>query len=168
MSNSIWSKLWNNFEEYILIGLFSIVAPLMLLQIIMRYIFGNSLSWSEELARYIFLWLIWLGASYGVKRSRHIRIEIIKGKLSKKGNCIIEIIVILICIGFCVFMVLKGSELVSMIFELRQTSAALRLPMGYPYMSVPVGCSLMIIRYIEKIYETIKEMRSIEMAGGVQ
>lgn len=154
-------KLWDNFEEYILIGLFSFVTPLMLVQIIMRYVFENSLSWSEELARYIFLWMIWLGASYGVKKSRHIRIEILNEKLSGKSRGYLEIIIIAVCICFCGFLAIKGGELASEIFDLGQLSAALRLPMGYPYLSVPVGASLMIIRYLEKVSEIIKEMGSI-------
>jgi len=158
-------KIWDNFEEYILTGSFLFVLPLLFIQITMRYVFKNSLSWSEELARYIFLWQIWLGASYGVKRSRHIRIEIIKDKLSEKKNCILEILIIIICIGFCGFLAIKGSELVYNILSLGQLSAALRLPMGYPYLSVPVGASLMIIRYLEKLAETVRRMRIVGLEG---
>ena len=57
----------------------------------MRYFFGNAIKWSEELARYIFLWQIWLGASYGVKKSKHIRIDIIFNKLSKNAAYNLEI-----------------------------------------------------------------------------
>jgi TRAP-type C4-dicarboxylate transport system permease small subunit len=161
-------KIWDNFEEYILIALFSFVTPLLLLQIIMRYVFKNSLSWSEELARYIFLWMIWIGSSYGVKKSRHIRIEIIKNKVSEQANYILEIVVIIISMGFCAFLVVKGSELVARIFSLKQISPALRLPMGYPYLSVPVGASLMIIRYIEKIIEITNEIRKLRLEGKVK
>ena len=78
--NKLLRKIWDNFEEYILIALYSIIIPLLFINIIMRYFFGNAIPWAEEMARYIFLWQIWIGASYGVKKSKHIRIDIIFNK----------------------------------------------------------------------------------------
>ena len=155
-------KAWDSFEEYVLIALYGIIIPLLFINIIMRYFFGNAISWSEEVARYIFLWQIWIGASYGVKKSKHIRIDIIFNKLSKNAAYILENIITVVCLCFCLFLAFRGSELVSIVFGLGQLSAALRLPMGYPYLSVPVGSGLMVIRYIEKLYENIK-MHKLEV-----
>ena len=149
-------KAWDSFEEYVLIALYGIIIPLLFINIIMRYFFGNAIKWSEELARYIFLWQIWLGASYGVKKSKHIRIDIIFNKLSKNAAYNLENIITVICLCFCAFIAFRGNELVSKVLELGQLSAALRLPMGYPYLSVPVGSGLMVIRYLEKLYENVK------------
>ena len=149
-------KAWDSFEEYVLIALYGIIIPLLFINIIMRYFFGNAIPWSEELARYIFLWQIWIGASYGVKKSKHIRIDIIFNKLSKNAAYNLENIITVICLCFCAFLAFRGNELVSKILELGQLSSALRLPMGYPYLSVPIGSGLMVIRYLEKLYENIK------------
>lgn len=154
--NNLYRKIWDNFEEYILIALYSIIIPLLFINIIMRYFFGNAIKWSEELARYIFLWQIWLGASYGVKKSKHIRIDMIFNKLSKNAAYNLENLITVICLCFCAFLAFRGNELVSKVLELGQLSAALRLPMGYPYLSVPVGSGLMVIRYLEKLYENVK------------
>lgn len=159
-------KIWHNFEEYVLVVSFVFVVPLLFMQIVMRYVFNDALSWSEELARYIFLWQIWLGASYGVKKSKHIRIDIIKMKMSTKASTILETFVIAVCIGFCVFIAMNGTEMVSKIFSLGQISAALALPMGYPYLSIPVGAGLMTIRYIEKLLELWKGYRHLSLEGG--
>ncbi len=158
-------KLWDNFEEYILIVSFIFLVPLLFMQIVMRYVFHDSLSWSEELARFIFLWQIWLGASYAVKKTRHIRIDIIKGKLSVRQNFILEISITFLCISFCLFLAINGSEMVNQIFRLGQISPALLLPMGYPYLSIPVGASLMTIRYLEKLWELGKDYRINHFEG---
>lgn len=161
-------KIWDNLEEYFLIVSLSVVGILMFIQVIMRYVFSNSLSWSEELARYMHQWLIWVGASYGVKKSRLIRIEIIKGKVAKRINRIIEIVVILACIIFCVFLLVKGNEMTNKILSFGQVSPALGLPMGFPYMSIPVGSSLMIVRYLEKLYETARDLKTPEAVEEVR
>ncbi len=161
-------KIWDNFEEYFLISSFLFVIPLLFLQIVMRYVFSNSLSWSEELARYIFLWQIWIGASYGVKRSRHIRIKILNQKLPEKARKILEIVTIGIALVFCIFLMINGYELVHSIFELGQLSSAMRMPMGYPYMSVLVGSVLMVIRYLERLYEIIRGTKEITNKAEVR
>lgn len=152
----MFKKIWDNFEEYILIALYLFVVPLLFINVIMRYFFSSAIPWAEELARYIFLWQIWLGASYGVKKTKHIRIDVIFNRIPKNAGYILENIITIICIAFCIFLAFRGSELVSSVFDLGQLSSALRLPMGYPYLSVPVGSGMMVIRYIEKLYENVK------------
>lgn len=159
-------KIWDNLEEYALIGSFFFVVPLLFMQIIMRYVFQNSLTWSEELARYIFLWQIWVGAGYAVKKNRHIRIEVIKGKLSKKKSFYLEILVTIIWILFTSFLLWKSGGLTAKIFRLNQTSPALHLPMGIPYLSVPVGCILMLLHLIEHIVGVAKQISACGEAEG--
>lgn len=149
-------KIWDHFEEYFLVTSFFISVPLVFFQIIMRYVFSNSLAWSEELARYIFLWQIWVGASYATKLSRHIRIEMIKDLLTPDLKKYLEIFVILIWTVFMGFLAVKGGQMTQRILQLGQTSAAMRIPMGIPYLSVPVGSALMFIRLIEKLIEAIR------------
>ena len=68
-------KFLDNFEEYFCVWTMAIMTILVFIQVVMRYVFSNSLSWSEELARFIFLWLSWIGASYAVKERSHFRVE---------------------------------------------------------------------------------------------
>ena len=60
-------NIYNNLEEYLLVVSLVINVLLVFLQVIMRTVFKNSLTWSEELSRYIFIWQIWLGASIALK-----------------------------------------------------------------------------------------------------
>jgi len=144
-------KIWDHFEEYILVPSLMFNVILIFIQIIMRYIFQNSLSWSEELARYIFLWQIWLGASFAVKEHRHLRIEAFLNLLPKKINKYVELLSLLIWFCFSAFLAYKGSELVIMLIKHGQVSPAMRMPMFYAYSSVPVGCAFMGVRLIEAI-----------------
>ena len=83
-------KCWDHFEETILVYSYLLVVPLLFVQVVSRYVFNHSLSWSEELARYIFIWQVWLGSSYCVKENRHIRIDIFTEHLSPH-NLIFEL-----------------------------------------------------------------------------
>jgi len=153
----------DKFEEYILITSLAFTSTLIFVQVIMRYCFQSSLSWSEELARYLFLWQIWLGASYAVKESRHIRVEVVVGLLPKKARKAAEVIVLLIWIGFSIWLTSKSGMLTNKIFALNQLSPAMRMPMGLAYASVPVGCGLMTIRLIQKLF---KEFKTVDVKEG--
>ncbi len=153
-------KIWDHLEENILIASYLVVIPILTAQVISRYVLGHSLSWSEELARYIFIWQIWLGSSYCVQKNRHIRIDIFTHKLPKGAKNVFETFVAIVSIAFLIFLTFKGIKIVQMVSRMGQTSAALKLPMSYIYACIPVSCILMMIRYIEHI---IKMFRSEEM-----
>lgn len=69
-------KFLNDYlEETICIILMSVMTIIIFIQVIMRYVMHNSLSWSEELARYCFVWLIYIGVAYGCKLMKHIKID---------------------------------------------------------------------------------------------
>lgn len=147
-------------EEYIMVVMVVVMTTLIMVQVIMRYVFNNSLAWTEELARYLFLWSIWLGASYGVKTKGHVRLTVLTSRLSETAQNIIGVIVYFIWLLFVIFLVVKGYELVGKLIVSGQTSTALHLPMWIAYASVPVGCTLMTIRMIQLGIETVKNRKA--------
>lgn len=156
----------DKFEESILIVSLVFTVVIIFAQVVMRYVFKNSLSWSEELARYIFLYQIWLGASFAVKRKRHLRIEIIKTKLSPKNRVIFDTLALTIWLIFSIFLAYMSFNLTVIIFQRGQLSPAMRIPMGYAYLSVPLGSGLMAIRLIQQLYLNKKEFETISDNKG--
>ena len=147
-------------EDVLAVILMSAATLIIVFQVIMRYVFNNSLAWTEEMARYLFLWSIWLGASYGVKTKGHVRLTVLTSRLSEKAQNIIGVIVYFIWLLFVIFLVVKGYELVGKLIVSGQTSTALHLPMWIAYASVPVGCTLMTIRMIQLGIETVKNRKA--------
>lgn len=76
MKNKI-NYFMNNIEEYVSILLFSSLIILCFLQILFRFVFNFSLSWTEELSRYVFIALVYISASLAVIRGAHVRVEVI-------------------------------------------------------------------------------------------
>lgn len=142
-------KIWDHLEEFILLPILIFLVGLIFTQVIMRYCFGNSITWSEELARYLFVWLMWLGVSYAARNRTHLRITMIRDKLPPKGAYWMEFAVIIIWLCFGIFVVIKGISIVQSVAGYGQVSAALQLPMQYAYLGVSLGAGLMDIRLIE-------------------
>ncbi len=151
-------KLINGkFEEIFLVVILVIMVVLVFLQVCMRYVFQASLSWSEELARYMFLWIIWVGAAYATKEGSHISLDIITSRLPRKGQILTNALKYIIWIAFTIFLAYISWQLTFIIFERGQVSAAMRIPMGFAYASIPTGITLMLIRLIQNGIKVFKE-----------
>ena len=92
------------FEEVVSIGLLATMVVIVFFQVVMRYVFQASLSWSEELARYLFLWLIWMGAAWATKLRCHISIDALVMRL--KGRAKRYVMLISTIIWFIVAVIL--------------------------------------------------------------
>ncbi len=155
-------NIFGKVEEYFLVGSMVVSVCVVFLQVVMRYVFQNSLTWSEELARYIFLWQCWIGASYAVKKGSHIRVEILPNKFAGKKKVIFEVIITLIWFSFTIFLAYTGTWITTHVFNSGQLSPAMRIPMGYAYASVPVGCFLMIVHLIEDLADLFHKYKQGE------
>ena len=119
----------------------------------MRYVFNNSLSWSEELGKFLFVWLSWIGISIGAKKGEHIKLTMFVDKLSPKGAQISNIISELIVIGICGVTAYYGSTLV--MSQSGVHYAGIKISMAWGYLSVVLGCALMILRSIISIIDSV-------------
>lgn len=137
-------------EEVLLGASLAAMAVIMGIQVFSRYILGASLSWSEELTRYIFIWAGFLSISYCTKRCISIKIEQIvaffpkRGKAMLKGiNHTFELILFLYLIPYA------WKYLMSAIAN-GQTSPAMGIPMYYVQAAPLVGFVLSAIRIFQR------------------
>ncbi|WZL72522.1 TRAP transporter small permease [Clostridiaceae bacterium 35-E11] len=156
---------YDKLEEYLLVSSLVVTVCLIFAQVVMRYVFNSSLSWSEELARYIFIWQIWLGASLGIRERKHIRVELIYGFFKNKvQQHVIDILATIIWIGFCIFLAVGGTQLTLDLIQKGSVSSAMRIPMYLIYVSLPVSCGIMGLRLVQQVYEMIVTLVGIK--GG--
>lgn len=151
-------KLDENLEMYICIVLMSVMTILIFLQVVMRYVFQNSLTWSEEMARYIFIWLVYFGISYGARIRKHIKIEAALRLFPKKVRPIIVIIGDILFLVFAIYIVYGGGILVLKQFKLGQLSPAMHIPMWFLYSAPVVGFLFTAVRQIQAIIYRIGKL----------
>jgi TRAP-type C4-dicarboxylate transport system permease small subunit len=142
--------------------LLSIAFVTILFHIIGRYVFRYPLFFAEEISRYCFIWTVMLGASIGLRRKAHTRVEYFINFLPEKGKNILKIIVNFCVIGFLCNVIYFGFFLVSKTMNI--PTAAMEWPWGLIYLSAPVGAILMIITNIFHIIEGIKQLSTVELA----
>lgn len=139
-------KLLKKFENFIVLSFLGIMFVILFFQIMLRYFFNHPLIWSEELARYLFVWVAFIGASFGVRDSSHINLTVIFNIFPKNLRTVIRIITNLVCIIFFVYLIPDSIKLTIEQFSI--ASSAIGLPMGLVFLAVPVGFVLMSIRLL--------------------
>ncbi len=112
-----------------------------------RYAMGAQASWSEELARFLLIWIGILGAAYASGQNMHLAIDLVSTKLSDAANKRLNLFIRGLIIAFAlVVLVIGGARLIYISQVLGQLSPALRLPMSFVYAAVPLS-GLLIIYY---------------------
>lgn len=135
-----------------------IMTAVIFMQVLLRYVFMSPLTWPEELARYLLIWISCLGSAYAVREGLHISVVFIKNKLPQSTQVAVAIGVHLLVISFFVFGVVQGFKLsFSQWIEL---TAALRLPMTYPTLAIPIGFGIMIMFSLELLIQDVKKFLS--------
>lgn len=151
-----------NLEKYIIFLLSTVMVVVIFIQVFMRYVMSNSLSWSEELARYCFIWLIYIGISYAVKRHRHIKVDAALLLFKDKTKIYFSLISNILFLIFCVYVVIYGYGIASQLLSFGQTTPALQIPTGIVYLAPPVGMGLAGIRLIQNIIENIISIKNFD------
>ena len=165
-------KIFTNFEEYICTILLSIMTVVVFYQVFCRFVIKAALPWSEELSIYILAWVSFLGASIGVKRGAHIGVEAVIQLFPKKIQRYFVLFSYCICTVFFVMIVYYGMLIVQKQIITGQVSPAMRIPMYYAYLSVPVGSTFIVIRFIEKFFTELKtfkesKVKELKTLGGI-
>lgn len=137
------------FLRIIVIIMLAVMVVTVISQIFYRYFLGNPITWSEEVTRYLFIYVTFLGAAIGIRKKIHVTIDIVADLLKGAPKKILEKVVEFIMMIFLAVIVYLGTELA--ISTLGQKSPALGIPIGLAYLAIPIGALLAIIFLIEKM-----------------
>lgn len=133
-----------------LAALVSLMMGVMLVVIFMaatsRYLLNASPTWAEELARYLMVWVCFLGAPLAVGGGGHVGVQIFMQRLPWAARRLVRISTIIAIEVFLVIVITKAYDLNLLI--LTQQSPALRIPMHYVYAAAPIGCALLGLEFI--------------------
>jgi TRAP-type C4-dicarboxylate transport system permease small subunit len=133
-------------EAAVLIAIVGVMTVVVFLQVLYRYVFAQPLQWSEELARYLFVWLSIMGATLALQKKGHFGLDLFYKMLSNRFQRIVKFPVYLL-MGIVIFVILfQGIILVQK--TALQESPAMGISMGWAYASLPVGGALMAIHLI--------------------
>lgn len=157
-------KVLHWLDEYLEAGLAALllatIVALITTQVFMRYVLQNSLSWSEELTLWFFVWFIWLATSYAFKRRVHVKVAVLSQVLTPKNQLILSIFTQLLVVVFLTVLIYQCLILMNMPFVAKQRSVVLGMPIQYFYASAPFGAALSLWRLFQNLFVDFKALRT--------
>jgi TRAP-type C4-dicarboxylate transport system permease small subunit len=139
---------------------FSVVAMSVMLviifaQVVTRYLFGYTPEWSEELARFLFVWVVFLGSALIMGESGHLAVQFLPNRF--KGTAfgtVLDIIINLCGYIFIILLLTQGWKMTSIMTF--QRAPGLDIPMSWVYVIIPVSCMLMLLYLLKETLRIIK------------
>jgi TRAP-type C4-dicarboxylate transport system permease small subunit len=129
--------------NWVLVLFVSVMCIIMMTQIVSRYLFNTPLTWPEEMARYLFIWVVFLGAASAFRARAHLGMDFATSKLTPAVQHKLSRLVEVLILGFFIFILYITPEAVSV--TRFQKSPVLHLQMHWIYLAFPVASVLMIL-----------------------
>lgn len=142
-------------EDWLAFLIFWLLAFIVFLQFFTRYVLNDSLSWTEEIARYGLMWVVFIGGAMVTRRNTHIAVELLSnvmkpGPLRAALLALVDFIK-LAFLGLLAFVSLTITERMHL-----QRMTVFDLPMSYVYAGVAFGCFLMLIRQAQNVWRNAR------------
>lgn len=135
-------------------------------QVFFRYCLGSSLAWSEELTRYMFVWIIFLGINIGIRDGIQMKIDILDMFLKGKSQKVINIVRDLLSMVIVIACIISSMALIKV--GMKTNSPTLHAPMHVIYLAFPVGFGLSAIELVRRMFLTLCGWNDTDIKGGEQ
>ena len=125
---------------WFLVALMFVAVVNVLWQVFTRWVLDDPSGYTEELARYLLIWIGLVGAGYVAGRKLHLAIDLLPSKLRGRRRLVLEMIIEGLVLLFAVFVMIGGGcRLMSLTLLMEQSSAALGIRLGYVYLAIPLS-----------------------------
>lgn len=155
-------KVLDKILSTICVLLFGALVVLVTWQVFTRFVLNNPSAFSEELAKYCFVWLVMFGAAFVFGENGHMRIEFIQDSMPKKIRMIAQVFIEVSIIAFSALVLISGGLTTTKI-AWTQMSAALNVPVGYLYAVMPVSGFFIIFYCLYNIYVIAETKKPLEI-----
>lgn len=142
--------------EYIMIVLMFAFTALILVQVVSRYIFNNTVTWSEQAGRYLFIWMVFLGLPILYRHGEHVGFTMVVEKLPRKTQDVIAIAIHILVLVFAVFFAVQSIKFCGMVHGKKMVG--LGLPQVYVHICQPTCAFLLMIFGMECLVGRVKDL----------
>ncbi len=151
----MFARIVHHLEEGFIVLLLALMVTISFVQVINRYVLGTGFTWALELVTYLFAWLVLFGVSYGIRTGAHIGIDVLVRQFPHKLRRIIGLLGVLACCAYCIIMLVGSVGYVYKLYELGIEAQDLPIPRWIPFIMLPIGLSLALLRLLQVGWRTL-------------
>ncbi len=153
-------RIERNLERWALLVFYTMLVATMAIEVIRREALANSSIWGEEIVRYAFIYLAWIGAAAAVKDRGHIRIDVLFHYVSPRIKALLYIFGDLVMFVIAVIALYWSFETVAVSWKFGSVTDGLRVSKVWFLMAVPVGLAIMIFRLTQSFLRDVADFRA--------
>ncbi|MEO3428294.1 TRAP transporter small permease subunit [Pelagibius sp. CAU 1746] len=149
-----------NVEKIIILVCYVVMAGIIFVEVIRRFLFNEQVAWSTTVPVYLFLWIVWLGCAYNVKIRAHLRFDELRLRLPYAGQFLCLCLDALLWIAFAVIVIVYTSEQVWLSYDnfaiVQGTDDVMQ---WWFYMATPFAWSVLVIRVLQNFHHDLTLFR---------
>lgn len=158
--STILKALNENAERWALLVFYTMLVATMFVEVLRREIMSYSSIWGEEIVRYSFIYLAWIGAAAAVRERGHIRIDVIMHYVPPRVKALLYLFGDLVMVVVAVIAIYYSYETVHISAKFGSVTDGLRISRVWFLMAVPIGFSLVLLRLIQSILRDLADLRA--------
>ncbi|MBD1558811.1 TRAP transporter small permease [Vibrio sp. S9_S30] len=158
MQQSRFSTIEQNLERWLCLMFYSMIVLTIISEVTRRFVLSYSSIWGEEVARYCFIYLAWIGASLAVKNRAHIRIDVLLGFLPNRAQIAMYLFSDFLTLGLAVISLIVSIGPVITSLEYGSVTHGLRISQVWFLFAVPFGFTLIVLRVLQSIRRDVKAL----------
>ena len=160
---AVLTWLDRNLEKTVILSAYSVCAGIVAVEVFRRYFLSMQAPWSTTVPAYMFLWLTWIGAAYGVKIRAHLNFSEVRAALSRNIQFVLMQVDNLLFLTFATIVIVYAGDLLKLQWDNGSIVPGTdTIPQWWFYLATPVGWSLLCLRVIQNMIEDIAAMRAGE------
>lgn len=156
----ILQQIDQNGERYLLLPLYAMIVSTVFMEVVRRSLLSYSSIWAEEIARYAFIYIAWIGASSAIKERAHIRIDVILHLLSQRMKSIVFIFGDIATLILAVLAIWMSMESVLNSIHFGSVTHGLRISQAWFLAAVPLGFLMMTFRLLQSIHRDWSDLKA--------
>ena len=142
--------------KYLSLTLIGLMTLVIIVQVFFRYVLNNALPWSEEVARYMMIWMVFLVAPIAYRRGLNVAIEIFPGLFSPRWRAALMVVINVLVIAALVRLLMESPGVLDR--ATRITAQTIPIEMVYIYVSMPIGLAAMVLAGVEIILRSVRDI----------
>jgi TRAP-type C4-dicarboxylate transport system permease small subunit len=143
----------NRLTEIVVIIQFAVMVAVVVAAVFARYVLNDSIVWAEELARYLFVWVSFLGGGLGVGTNIHVGVDSFVDRMPPRPKLVVQISTELMIVVFTAVLIWVGAQFTA--FGMNSRALLLPISVGYVYLAAPVGCFVMLINVLVHLHRHV-------------
>ena len=159
MAASLIARIDKDGERWLMLGFYALIVAVIAVEVFRRFVLSYSSVWGEEVARYAFIYLVWIGAASAIRDRAHIRIDIVMHLLPPRGRAAIYLFgdfatLVLAVIGFYWSLAPVMTSI-----EYGSVTHGLRISQAWFFAAVPLGFAMILFRIVQSMRRDLSDLR---------